>query len=79
MKNLVFVLFLFALTQESCKKNKTCTCEDNNGKVVYNETTKVSGKTKEAQFDAACESRSTTYYQTTGSVTTSTRIPCVIS
>lgn len=79
MKKIALVLFALGLTQVSCKKSKTCTCKDDKGTVVFNETTKVSGKTQASHFETDCQNRTTTYYHTTGSVTTSTTIPCVIS
>jgi len=79
MKKLVAVIFVLSLVQVSCKKTKTCTCEDNTGKVVYNETTTVSGKTQAANFDTNCKNRESTYYTTSGSITTSVTVPCKIS
>jgi len=79
MKKLIAVIFVLGLSQVSCKKTKTCTCEDNTGKVVYNQTTTVSGKTQATHFDTDCKNRESTYYTTIGSITTSVTVPCKIS
>lgn len=75
MKKIIMLFFASGLILMSCAKEKTCTCKDGSGTVVYQESRKAS-KSELDKFEQQCKNRK---IETTVNGNVVSSVPCQIS